>query len=133
MDENHLFSVSHGEASAPMLIEQSGTGRRLFSHDGKAAVIAFAVLGVFVPIMLYPVVAYERPLPRGSDHLAGRLATLVPYLWPSAPIVPIDRREIGTAVVYWAISLGLNVLIYSIAGWALWRAARFVRTVKEDS
>ncbi len=97
-------------------------------------VVAFAVLGLVVPAVLYPFVSYTRPLTRGGYTGVDRfLWAVVPYLWPSAPVVPTAGSARGDTVVFWAISLALNALIYSAAGWSLWRVARFIGKLRAGS
>jgi hypothetical protein len=99
----------------------------------KRIVIAFAVLGLVVPIALYPIVAYEGPLQQGSRGLAPALGPIVPYLWPSAPVVAASAGGMRDVAVSWAISLGLNALVYSGVGWIVWRVARFVAWLRMRS
>jgi hypothetical protein len=98
-------------------------------------VIVFAVLGVVVPIALYPFVSYTHPLQRSNTYnsLERFLWSVVPYLWPSAPIVSVPEGDIRDVIVLWVISLLLNAAIYSVAGFGLWHLARLVAKLRTRS
>lgn len=96
-------------------------------------VLAFAVLGVIVPIVLYRFVSYVHPLPRPSTYssLERFLWTVVPYLWPSAPVLLSAREgDIRDSIVFWVMSLLLNSAIYSVVGLTLWHLGRLVAKLR---
>jgi hypothetical protein len=91
-------------------------------------VIAFAILGgVVIPIAFFPSLSYTHPLQRnhayaGFDRFVSHIA---PYMWPTAPVVPSMGDTRATEVTLWTISLAINALIYSLAGYVGWYLARF--------
>jgi hypothetical protein len=94
----------------------------------RIVAIAFAVLGgIVVPIVLLPFLSYAHPLPRNYVYtrVDRFVDSVAPYLWPSAPIVPRGDTR-GKAVMLWAMSLGINALIYLSVYYMLWYLGHFV-------
>ena len=94
-------------------------------------VLVFAALGLAVPAVLAHFTFYLSPLPKGRGYtsLDRFLWSIVPYLWPSAPIV-LASGSMADAILFWTISLALNALIYSGLGWILWRVGRIVARLR---
>jgi hypothetical protein len=90
----------------------------------------FAVLGAIVPILLYPFVSYTHPLPQQPRIYDGFLWSIVPYIWPLAPVVPVREGDRSESIVVWAISLTMNAAIYSAVGFVLSRLGRLVAKLK---
>ena len=60
------------------------------SWRARNLVLAFTVLGVIVPIVLYPFLSYSEPLSRtySPSNLERSIWSAAPYLWPAAPVAP---------------------------------------------
>jgi hypothetical protein len=93
------------------------------------------MLGVIVPIVLYPFLSYVEPLRRtySPSNLERFIWSAAPYLWPAAPIVPGREGDMRDSIVLWAISLLLNAVIYSVVGLLLWHLARLFAKLRTKS
>ncbi len=50
-------------------------------------VLAFAALGIIVPIVFHFLLSYVDSAPQAHYKLGRFLLSAIPYLWPSAPVL----------------------------------------------
>jgi hypothetical protein len=83
-------------------------------------------LGLFIPIALYSLVSFADRDLRTHSRLSHFLwAIAIPYLWPSAAaLLPATANNLGDSIVFWTMSLVLNMVIYAVVGFALSRLSR---------
>ena len=97
------------------------------SRPRNTVVWVFGALGLFIPIVLYSLVSFaDRDLHTHSrlSHFLWSIA--IPYLWPSAAALLLaTANNLGDSIVFWTMSLVLNVIIYAAVGFALSRLSRF--------
>jgi hypothetical protein len=96
--------------------------------------VVFAALGLFIPGVLYGLDSYVGRDLRVHRQLGKFLWSLaIPYLWPSAAVLlPARAGSIGDSIVFWTMSLVLNVAIYSAVGFAISRLGRLVSKGKNS-
>lgn len=100
------------------------------SRTRNRVVVVLATLGLFIPVLLYFLVSYVDRDPRAHSHLGHFLWSFaIPYLWPSAAVLlPASGGNVGDSIVFWTMSLVLNVGIYAAVGIGFWFLCKFVST-----
>ena len=97
------------------------------SRPRNRVVLVFGAVGLFIPIVLYSLVSFADRDLRTHSRLSHFLWSIaIPYLWPSAAaLLPATANNLGDSIVFWTMSLVLNVVIYAVMGFALSRLSRF--------
>ena len=97
------------------------------SRPRNTVVLVFGALGLFMPIVLYSLVSFADRDLRTHSRLSHFLWSIaIPYLWPSAAALLLaTANNLGDSIVFWTMSLVLNVIIYAAVGFALSRLSRF--------
>ncbi len=99
----------------------------------NTVVFVFAVLGFIVPIAFHFLSYYVDQQPRAHYNLGRFLWSVIPYLWPSAGVLlPAHAGDIRDSIVFWAMSLVLNVAIYSAVGFGLSRLSGLVAKLQRS-
>lgn len=97
---------------------------------GRFALCGLAIALVLAAVRLY--ILHHEPLYFYGDGMWFNTLSLI--LWPSVSYLALIEYKDPAKVVFvmWSVAILFNAIIYGVAGWLVWRFARFMELVRPD-